>query len=347
MAGFLCPEMAKRIEKQLGGSRMSKPIKQANGRWKQEIMVSGERSSKTFKTKGECVNWAANQVVSAPGKPTLNRTLDQLAEKYMNEVSTKKSSGDKEIIRLNYYRREFPDLFTMSLSKIKLEDIEALVEVRLEVVTPSTINRDLSIFSHMFTRAKRWKMIMHHPMEGIERQKDPEGRTRRVSEEEAALVCAALHHHRGQPVVLAMQKTAVAFLLGIETAMRQGEICKTRWEDVHLDKRYIHLPGKICKTKVKRDVPLSAEAIRLIKQLPRGGELMMGLSAGTCSTQSGRAIKEAGIDDMKFHDTRHEATTRLAQKLHVLDLARVTGHRDIKMLMKYYNKSAIELAELL
>ena len=326
---------------------MSKPIKQANGRWKQEIMVSGERSSKTFKTKGECVTWAANQVVSAPGRPTLNRTLDQLAEKYMNEVTAKKFSGKNEAYRLSYYRREFPDLFAMSLSKIQLEDIEALIDVRLEVVTPSTINRDLNLFSHMFTRAEKWKMMTHNPMQGIEKPKNPEGRTRRVSDEEAALVCAVLHHHRGQPVVLAMQKTAVAFLLGIETAMRQGEICKTRWEDVHLDKRYIHLPAEICKTRVERDVPLSAEAIRLIKQLPCEGELMMGLSAGTCSNESGRAIKKTGIKNLKFHDTRHEATTRLAQKLHVLDLARVTGHRDIKMLMRYYNKSAIELAELL
>ena len=326
---------------------MSKPIKQANGRWKQEIMVSGERSSKTFRNKGECVTWAASQVVNAPGKPTLNRTLDQLAEKYTNEVISKKADVKNDAYRLSYYRREFPDLFAMPLSKIQLEDIEALVNVRLRVVTPSTINRDLKVFSHMFTRAKRWKMMMHHPMDGLERPKDPEGRTRRVSDEEAALVCAALHHHRDQPVVLAMQKTAVAFLLAIETAMRMGEICKTEWKNVHLDQRYIHLPAEICKTRVERDVPLSAEAIRLIKQLPRGGELIMGVNSGTCSVLCLKAIKKTGIKNLKFHDTRHEATTRLAQKLHVLDLARVTGHRDIKMLMRYYNKSAIELADLL
>jgi len=327
---------------------MSKPIKQASGSWKQEITINGERLSKTFRTKGECVTWAAKQVVGAPGsKPTLKRTLDQLAEKYMNEVSVTKAGEKKEVIRINYYRREFPELFAMSLSKIQLEDIEALVDERLEVVMTSTINRDLNIFSHMFRKAKKWKMMTHNPMEGIERPKDPEGRTRRVSDEEAALVCAALHYHKDQSVVLAMQKSAVAFMLGIETAMRMGEICKTEWKNVHLNKRYVHLPAAIVKTRVARDVPLSAEAIRLIKQLPREGELMMGVNAGTCSAQSLEAIKSSGIEDMKFHDTRHEATTRLAQKLHVLDLARVTGHRDIKMLMRYYNKSAIELAHLL
>ena len=54
-----------------------------------------------------------------------------------------------------------------------------------------------------------------------------------------------------------------------------------------------------------------------------------------------------GITDLTFHDTRHEATTRLAKKLHVLDLARVTGHSNINELMTYYNKDARELADLL
>jgi integrase len=54
--------------------------------------------------------------------------------------------------------------------------------------------------------------------------------------------------------------------------------------------------------------------------------------------------KKSGIEDMTFHDSRHEAITRLAKKLHVLDLARMTGHKDIKKLMIYYNESAEDIA---
>lgn len=51
--------------------------------------------------------------------------------------------------------------------------------------------------------------------------------------------------------------------------------------------------------------------------------------------------------DLTCHDTRHEAITRLAAKMNVLSLARIVGHRDIKMLMIYYNKSAEDLAKQL
>lgn len=51
--------------------------------------------------------------------------------------------------------------------------------------------------------------------------------------------------------------------------------------------------------------------------------------------------------DLTFHDARHEACTRLARKLEVLDLARMIGHRDPRSLMIYYNPTASEIAERL
>ena len=47
---------------------------------------------------------------------------------------------------------------------------------------------------------------------------------------------------------------------------------------------------------------------------------------------------------MHFHDSRHEAITRLAKKLNVLDLARMTGIRDLKILNVYYNETAESMA---
>ena len=55
----------------------------------------------------------------------------------------------------------------------------------------------------------------------------------------------------------------------------------------------------------------------------------------------------AKIEDLTFHDSRHEACTRLARKIDVLDLARMIGHRDLRSLMTYYNPSASEIADRL
>jgi len=53
------------------------------------------------------------------------------------------------------------------------------------------------------------------------------------------------------------------------------------------------------------------------------------------------------IEDLHFHDSRHEACTRLARKLEVLDLARMIGHKDLRSLMVYYNATASEIANRL
>ena len=54
--------------------------------------------------------------------------------------------------------------------------------------------------------------------------------------------------------------------------------------------------------------------------------------------------ERAGVEGITFHDTRHLAITRLSKRLDVLALARMTGHRDLKQLQRYYNESAEELA---
>ncbi len=60
-----------------------------------------------------------------------------------------------------------------------------------------------------------------------------------------------------------------------------------------------------------------------------------------------RALQLAKIEGLTFHDTRHEAITRLAKKLQILDLARAIGHRDPRSLMVYFNATAEEIAEQL
>ncbi len=53
------------------------------------------------------------------------------------------------------------------------------------------------------------------------------------------------------------------------------------------------------------------------------------------------------MKDLHFHDLRHLAITRLAKKLPILDLARMVGHKDLRMLQIYYNESAEAIAQML
>mgnify|MGYP000384920286 CR=1 FL=1 len=140
------------------------------------------------------------------------------------------------------------------------------------------------------------------------------------------------------------QQTAWAFLFAIETAMRAGEIVGMKW--INVFDEYVLLPDT--KNGTARKVPLSNKARDLL-------ELMRGLhdervctltSANVLSAYFWQVVKgKLKIENLNFHDTRHEATTRLSQKLAIQDLAKVTGHKDLKTLMGYYNPTATELAE--
>lgn len=326
---------------------MKGTFRKRGDRWEAGVMVGGQRRSKTFDTKRLAQAWVAEMVTKDTGVALLNSTLADLSARYQREVSEAKKGARWEMIRLEMYERDYPKLFARKLSSIQREDIEQLIDDRLKQVKPSTVNRDLNLIANLFTQARRWRMMTHNPMADIKRPKDPPPRDRRISQEEIDRLLVALDHVDGAQPRTQRQKVATAFLIALETAMRQGEICKVTWDDVHLDERYVFLPHTITKTGVQRNVPLSKEAVRLIGTLPKEKEEMLGVSAGVVSTMFRRAVADSAIDNLTFHDSRHEATTRLAQKLPVLDLARVTGHRDIKQLMTYYNKNARELADLL
>lgn len=124
----------------------------------------------------------------------------------------------------------------------------------------------------------------------------------------------------------------MAFLFALETAMRQGEIWNLEWKDVFLNKRYARQHET--KNGTRRDVPLSTEAIRLLKLLKRNKTAQVfNTNQASSATIFRRGLQLAGIKGLTFHDTRHEALTRLARKLQVLDLARMVAHRDPRSLM--------------
>lgn len=134
-------------------------------------------------------------------------------------------------------------------------------------------------------------------------------------------------------------------LFAIETAMRAGEIAGLTWADIDLDKRIAFLPQT--KNGFSRKVPLSAEAIRLINQMDRETEAVFNLSTAQIDSLFRKAKAMALIEDLHFHDMRHEAITRLAGKLNILELARMVGHRDLKQLQVYFNLSAEDMAKKL
>ena len=329
---------------------MASITKQKTG-WRVQISVKGTRDSGTFATKGEAQAWAVEREAQmrrmADTGINTDKTCQDAFDRYLQEVSTHKRGERWERIRLGAIAQH--KLGAVTLGEIKLSDVTPDLlgkwrDERLKTVAGATVNRELNLLSHIFTTARRdWKWIAASPTADVRRPKGAPPRDRRISDDEIERLCFALDYSGS--VQTKSQAVAVAFLFAIETAMRAGEICGLTWADI--SGRVAHLP--MTKNGSKRDVPLSARAVSLLEQLPAGAptDSCFGITTASLDALYRKAKGRAQIEGLTFHDTRHEAITRLAKKLNVLELARMVGHKDLRMLQIYYNESADNIARKL
>ena len=155
----------------------------------------------------------------------------------------------------------------------------------------------------------------------------------------------ALKYRGGQPTTK-RQQSAVALLLALETAMRASEIVGLTWPRVDLLRRVAHLPKT--KNGDARDVPLSRRAVELLQSMVGlDEEQVFTVDSATLDTNYRLGRAAAGITGPTFHDSRAPAIPRLATKLELLELARMSGHRDPRSLMVHYRKSASKIASKL
>lgn len=127
--------------------------------------------------------------------------------------------------------------------------------------------------------------------------------------------------------------------LAIETAMRRGELVAMTSEDI--SGATLTIPET--KTDTPRTIPLSRGALEALKEMPDDG---WNLRPDSITQAWGRACKKAGVVDLRWHDLRHEATSRLfegrtfGQKLNIAEAALITGHKDVRQLMRYTQLTA-------
>jgi integrase len=206
--------------------------------------------------------------------------------------------------------------------------------------------RELAVLSAVFQWARLEKgWVQSNPCHSIRWPKGNPPRKRRVSSADQKALLSALGWKRRQ-VQSMNDQVAVAFLLAIETAMRAGELLSLSPDQVHLDRRYVHL--ELTKNGDSRDVPLSKAAVRLFKLLVPHDGRMFQLRSGSLDALFRKARDKAKLGDLHFHDTRRAAVTALSKKLQPYELAAMTGHRDLKTLLKvYYSPSPTEAAKKL
>lgn len=340
-------------------------IRKRGRRWLAEICRTAPdgalvREACSHDTKAEAMAWATQREKEiAGGPPVLARrlTFGELLDRYAADISPRKRGGRWERIRIEAMTRgrpeAFPPVLPDPLCYVRVADLDerhfsAWRDRRMRSVTPGTVRREWSLLSSACTVAiNEWRLMDRHPMTRCAHPKDNEPRSRRPTESEIEDLLHCCGYARDAPPTTMMARVGSAILFAVETAMRAGEICGLRWQDVEIDRRFVRTSGKT--PAARREVPLSSEAARILQQLAgvRDGESVFQIGSSSLDALYRKARAKAAIQDLHFHDLRHEAITRLARRLHVLELARAVGHRDLRMLQVYYNESAEDIAKKL
>jgi integrase len=131
-------------------------------------------------------------------------------------------------------------------------------------------------------------------------------------------------------------------ICALDTAMRRGEIFKMKWSDVDFSNNEILIPQTNTKTEESRIVGITPrlkdELITLWEVSPKDkNQLVFGVTI-TIKTAWKTACRLANVQDFRFHDCRHTATTRMiASGSPHTEVMKITGHLQLKTFLRYLN----------
>ncbi|WP_336339775.1 MULTISPECIES: tyrosine-type recombinase/integrase [Stenotrophomonas maltophilia group] len=243
-------------------------IQRSGNKWRVQVYVAGVRDSTTKHTKQEAAKWALEREAELRGGKLPDKSLREAMRRYVKEEAPKRAGERWESVRIAAWERSLP-LLDRRIATVSSSDIIAWRDGRLKQVKRGTVAREMNLMRSVFETARReWKWIKQNPMSDVRWPQQPKGRARRVSPTEEADLIAAFGLDKGLSAETATQRTGLAFLLALETAMRSGEILSLTWPNVHLSEQYVYLPKT--KNGDARDVPLSRRACEILRTLPLG-----------------------------------------------------------------------------
>lgn len=314
--------------------------------------------TKTFETHAEAKHWADVLEGKISGDEYVDRsreqrtTLADLLTRYLADVTPTKKGARSERYRIAKLLRH--QLATLPVASVEPSDIAQLRdERRADGSAASTVRNEMNFLSSVFKiAASEWGYRIGNPAAGVARPQQPKARWATLSPAQEEVLLAECKKRRQWWVYHCVR-------IALTTAARAGEIRGLRFENIHLDQHYVQLVegknGEARALSLTHDMEvafremLDAVPVRRLDGWIFGDPLKRvaegGFPVSVLSDAFGRTAARAGMPDLRFHDLRHIATTRLAL-IHrdALDLATTTGHKDLSMLRRYLNENPSERA---
>jgi integrase len=319
-----------------------------NGSYRARITRQGQSTiSKSFKNECDALKWVRQVEVQLELGIYQEQTKKRLIKQ---DISFTEAAGryiSTHVVHKLNHRTEAGILSLISkrwesrkLSSIQKQDVLILKEDLLKSGrAASTVNHYINAISRLFQVAvNEWEFKLNNPTAGIKRMTEPQGRMKRLLPEPEQILLT----YSSEASTLPLSSIIV---IAIETGMRSAEILSMRWEDVDFSNRRVLL--RHTKNGESRSVPLTSRARDKLLNLSSNhdSELVFPYCRWQVRTQFVKAVNKAKLthkgvqnpfNDLRFHDLRHEALSRLSDKgLNVIELAHISGHKTLSMLRRY------------
>lgn len=316
-----------------------------------EVCVKGRRDSQVLRTHREAKAWGSARETElreqAAKSPAELHTVREAFRKYKEEVSCKKEGAHQEELRLDAFVRDFPDLAELTLAEFDTPHLAEWRDARLKKVQPASVNRDVNLIRNVFTKArKEWKWTDRNPFIGLDLPPDGAPRDRRIHPwKEVRPILRTLGYVTAQEPRTMQQEVALAWLLGMRSCMRAAEMLRLGADTLSMKTGVARVKHKMqYVTKRPRVIPLPRRALRLLRAVAHRDKCFT-IDSASLDTLFRRARDSLMIEDLHFHDSRAEALTRLAREVDVLTLSKISGIRDVKLLMEtYYRETPEQIA---
>ena len=267
-------------------------IKRYTKGWRAEINRR-VRKAKTFETRQQAVDWAAREESGIIGGESYAAKVafrDVMA-RYAREVPPAKKGARWEALRLEAFGRD--KLGDVRLSDLAADDLAAWRYRRLRVVAPGTVRREMVLLSSVLNVArKEWRLISKNPLTDVKKPTEPPPRDRLPQPDEFERMAFVA----GDDLRLATARAYHAFRFSCATAMRAGEIIGLTWDRVDMVDRVAHLP--MTKNGSARKVPMTTEAVELLRELPHLDPVFGGLASRQLDALWRKVRGRAGVDHL-------------------------------------------------
>lgn len=338
-------------------------IRKHGTKWQAIVRRSGHApATRSFILKSDAQAWARSMELELDRSWDTNAhererlkalnttTLGDLIKRYLEEVVPRKKGHETESIVLNAFVRDHgASLCTIKLSEIHRarDGFIQYRDARLndDGVAPATLKRQICILAHMFNIAMHeWRIpLKENPLSKLSMPSIKNRRERRLSEHEETSIRLAISKGSRNSLILPL------FDFALETAMRRGEILNALVCHLEARRGLLHIPET--KTGYARTIPLSDKALAIAMDQARSSTGAMDpnarlfpITGNALRLSWERITKRAGIENLHFHDLRHEAISRLFEKgLSMPEVSLISGHRDPRMLFRYTHPDAVKV----